>query len=382
MSTVSGLLGLIGITADPIKSREHILLSTILDQSWSKGEDLTIPKIIQQVQTPPFKTVGVLDVDTFFPTKERNALSIQLNNLLASPGFQSWMEGEPLNIAELLYTKENKPKLSIISIAHLSDQERMFFVTLLLNEYISWMRRQPGSSNLKTILYMDEVFGFFPPIATPPSKKPMLTLLKQARAFGVGISLATQNPADLDYKGLANCGTWFIGKLQTDRDKSRVIEGLKVASNGEIDTATLDKMVAQTGNRTFIMRSIHEKDPLLFQTRWTLSYLRGPLTLAEISTLTPKKELAQKSVPKAEEKNIKPSAPSSITEYFISRSKNPYQPYLLGKAKLHFVDTKNKIDRWSDTILLYPANEQGVDSGKRSNRKKPTFGNTCFGPLF
>lgn len=194
MSTASSLLGLLGINADPIKSREHILISTILDQAWNKGEDQDIPKIIQQVQTPPFSKVGVLDIDTFFPSKERTALSINLNNLLASPGFQAWMEGEPLSIPSLLYTKEGKPKLSILSIAHLSDPERMFFVTLLLNEYISWMRRQPGSSNLRTILYMDEVFGFFPPIATPPSKKPMLTLLKQARAFGVGIVLATQNP--------------------------------------------------------------------------------------------------------------------------------------------------------------------------------------------
>lgn len=361
LSTVSSLLGLLGLQADPIKSREHILISTILEQAWSKGVDLDIPTIIQQVQTPPFHKVGVLDIDTFFPSKERTALSINLNNLLASPGFQAWMEGEPLHIENLLYTKSGKPKLSILSIAHLSDAERMFFVTLLLNEYVSWMRRQPGTSSLKTVLYMDEVYGFFPPIATPPSKKPMLTLLKQARAFGVGIVLATQNPADLDYKGLANCGAWFIGKLQTDRDKARVLEGLQVASNGEIDTKTLDKMVASTGNRTFILRSIHEKEPILFQTRWTLSYLRGPLTLTEIASLTKKDPTIASKKVVAEKQPSKPSIPQGINEYYINKDGASYKPFLLGKAKLHFVDAKNKIDNWVDVSLLYPVTEEGVE---------------------
>ena len=287
-SITSGILGLLGIEADPIKSREHILISSIIDQAWQKGINLDLAALIQQVQKPPFDKIGALDVDTFFPPKERMGLSISLNNLLASPGFKAWMEGEPLDIKQMLYTKEAKPKLSIISIAHLSDSERMFFVTLLLNEILSWMRSQPGTSSLRAVLYMEEIFGFFPPTAMPPSKIPMLTLLKQARAFGLGIVLATQNPVDLDYKGLSNCGTWFIGKLQTDRDKSRVIEGLKTASNGEIDSAGLDKMLASTGNRTFILRSIHEKNPILFQTRWTLSYLRGPLTLAQIDSLKDK----------------------------------------------------------------------------------------------
>lgn len=359
LSTTSSLLGLLGLQADPIKSREHILISTILEKAWSKGVDLDIPTIIQQVQTPPFHTIGVLDIDTFFPSKERMNLSISLNNLLASPGFQSWMEGEPLHIDQLLYTKSGKPKISILSIAHLSDAERMFFVTLLLNEYLSWMRRQSGTSSLKTLLYMDEVFGFFPPIATPPSKKPMLTLLKQARAFGVGIVLATQNPADLDYKGLANCGTWFIGKLQTERDKARVLEGLQVASNGDIDTKSLDKLVALTGSRVFLLRSIHEKDPLLFQTRWTLSYLRGPLTLSEIASLNKKTPVTAPS--KKEEKPSKPTPPSGINEYFIPGVGTTYTPCLLGKAKLHFVDAKQKIDRWVDVAICYPATDDGID---------------------
>ncbi len=166
-----------------------------------------------------------MDLETFFPATERFELAMQLNNLFASPGFSAWMEGEPLDVERLLYTAEGKPRMSIVSIAHLSDSERMFFVTLLLNEVVAWMRTQSGTSSLRAILYMDEVFGYFPPTANPPSKKPMLTLLKQARAFGLGVVLATQNPVDLDYKGLSNAGTWFLGRLQTERDKAARARG-------------------------------------------------------------------------------------------------------------------------------------------------------------
>lgn len=389
LSTTSSLLGLVGINADPIKSREHILISTILSQAWNKGTDLDIASIIQQVQKPPFDKIGTLDIDTFFPPKDRMALSITLNNLLASPGFQAWMEGEPLDIQKLLYNKNGKPKLAILSIAHLSDAERMFFVTLLLNEFISWMRRQPGTSSLRALLYMDEIFGFFPPTAMPPSKTPMLTLLKQARAYGIGIVLCTQNPVDLDYKGLSNCGTWFIGKLQTDRDKARVIEGLNAASNGELDSKKLDQMLGSIGKRIFIMRSIYEKDPIVFQTRWTLSYLRGPLTLAQIAKLTDKSDEPQQTeIPVKKSEAIlgtKPSLPPGIVEFFISRSgiHQPvhYKPLLIGLAKLHFVDTKNKIDVWQDLCLLAPVDDDGksvrweeannLQNGKRYLDKDP-----------
>ncbi len=288
MSTSSGVLALLGIDTDPIKSREHILISNILSRAWDEGKDMDISTLIEQVQKPPFKKIGALDVDTFFAPKERMNLSITLNNLLASPGFQAWMEGDALDIQSLLYTSEGKPKLSILSIAHLSAAERMFFVTIFLNELISWMRKQPGTSSLRALLYMDEIFGFFPPTATPPSKLPMLTLLKQARAYGLGVVLTTQNPVDLDYKGLSNCGTWFIGKLQTERDKGRVLEGLQVASNGEINAKAFDKLLSFTKNRVFIMQSIYEDAPILFETRWTMSYLRGPLTLAQIGLLVDK----------------------------------------------------------------------------------------------
>lgn len=383
LSTTSSLLGLLGIYADPVKSREHILISTILSQAWANGVDLNIARLIQQVQTPPFDKVGTLDVDTFYPPKDRMALSISLNNLLASPGFQAWMEGEPLDIQQLLYSKGGKPKLSILTIAHLSDSERMFFVTLLLNEFISWMRQQPGTSNLRVLLYMDEIFGFFPPSAMPPSKMPMLTLLKQARAYGVGVVLATQNPVDLDYKGLSNCGTWFIGKLQTERDKGRVLDGLRLASNGEMDAASMDQLIAAVGKRIFIMRSIYEKNPILFETRWTLSYLRGPLTLTQIQSLTNKSpdEQAITKKEKLQDSLHKPLVPIGVTEYFLNNRDKPssasYVPQLLGIAKLHFVDAKNKIDRWEEVYKLVPfdSDEKNVrwDEAQTLEDGKATF---------
>lgn len=370
LSTTSSLLGLLGIKADPIKSREHILISHLISNAWNEGKDLEISSLIQQVQRPPFDKIGALDIDIFFSPKERLDLSITLNNLLASPGFQAWMEGEPLDIQNLLYTKEGKPKLAILSIAHLSDSERMFFVTILLNELVSWMRRQPGTSSLRALLYMDEIFGFFPPVAMPPSKIPMLTLLKQARAFGIGVILSTQNPVDLDYKGLSNCGTWFIGKLQTERDIARVSEGLQAASNGEMDSTTLNKMLASTGSRFFIMRSIHEKAPLLFETRWTMSYLRGPLTLSQISKLTKKSPASSPSIKNSEIKQPaygvreKPIIPAEIIEFFgpsQNSQETLYKPMILGIAKLHYVDAKNKIDTWQEISLLAPPDEEGAN---------------------
>lgn len=241
-STTAGLLGLLGIDADPLKSREFSLLSAILTDHWKKGQSPDLAGLIASVQKPPFDKIGVLPLDDFYPPKQRMDLVMALNNLLASPGFATWREGEPLDIANLLHTPEGKPRLAVLSIAHLSDPERMFFLTTLLEEVVAWMRRQPGTPSLRAILYIDEIFGYLPPIANPPSKGPLLLLLKQARAFGLGILVATQNPADLDYKALANCGTWFIGRLQTDRDKQRVLEGLESASAGRgADRAALMK---------------------------------------------------------------------------------------------------------------------------------------------
>ena len=287
-SATSGLLALMGIDADPINSREHILISKILETAWRDDKDLDLGKLIGQIQNPPFARVGILELDSFYPAKDRQNLAMTMNNLLASPSFSSWLQGEPLDIKKMLHNEDGKPCVSIVSIAHLSDQERMFFVTILLNEMISWMRTQAGTSSLRALLYMDEVFGYFPPTKNPPSKQPMLTLMKQARAFGLGCVLATQNPVDLDYKGLSNAGTWFLGRLQTERDKARVLEGLEGASSqvGQtFDKSEMEQTLAGLGSRKFLMNNVHEDGPVVFETRWAMSYLRGPLTRNQIQDL-------------------------------------------------------------------------------------------------
>lgn len=286
-STSAGLLGLLGMDADPLRSREFSLVSAILQDAWGRGNSPDLAALIGLVQNPPFDKIGVLALEDFFPARQRASLVMALNNLLASPGFASWREGQPLDIASLLHTPAGQPRLAILSIAHLSDAERMFFVTTLLQELITWMRRQPGTSSLRALFYMDEIFGYLPPVANPPSKGPLLLLLKQARAFGLGLLFATQNPADLDYKALSNCGTWFIGRLQTDRDKQRVLEGLEAASAGVgASRAALAALLDGLGKRVFLLNSVHLPAPVTFQTRWTMSYLRGPLTRDQIRTLT------------------------------------------------------------------------------------------------
>ncbi len=287
-TAATSILGIVGISADPVQDREHILLSSLFNDAWSAGRDLDLPALIQEIITPPFEKVGVVDLESFYPSKDRTRLAMLINNLLAAPTFQAWLEGEALDIQRLLYTEKGKARVSIFSISHLSDSERMFFVSLLLNEVLGWVRAQSGSGSLRAIIYMDEIFGFFPPVAEPPSKRPLLTLLKQARAFGVGILLATQNPVDLDYKGLANAGTWFIGRLQTERDKERLLEGLEgvaAGSAGKFDRGKTEEIIAGLGKRVFLLYNVHEDEPVTFQTRWTLSYLAGPLTRLQIKAL-------------------------------------------------------------------------------------------------
>lgn len=287
-TTTTSLLGLLGIEADPLKSREHILISNILSRAWADGKDLDIAGLIQQIQSPPMTKVGVMDLESVFPSGDRFELAMTLNNLLAAPGFSSWMEGEPLDIPELLHTPAGKPRVAIFSIAHLSDAERMFFVALLLNQTLGWMRTQSGTTSLRALLYMDEIFGYFPPVANPPSKLPLLTLLKQGRAFGLGVVLATQNPVDLDYKGLSNTGTWFIGRLQTERDKARVLEGLEGVAGGtgmKFDRQQMEQTLAGLGNRIFLLNNVHEDESVVMETRWAMSYLRGPLTRTQIKSL-------------------------------------------------------------------------------------------------
>ena len=364
-TTVTSLLGLIGIEADPIKSREHILISNILNQQWSAGKDLDIAGLVQQIQSPPLTKVGVLDLESFFPSKDRFELAMTLNNLLAAPSFAGWMEGEALDISQLLHTSAGKPRLAIFSIAHLGDAERMFFVSLLLNQVLGWMRTQSGTTSLRAILYMDEIFGYFPPVANPPSKLPLLTLLKQGRAFGLGVVLVTQNPVDLDYKGLSNAGTWFIGRLQTERDKARVLEGLEGIAAGtgqKFDTQEMGQVLAGLSNRIFLLNNAHEDAPEVFETRWAMSYLRGPLTRVQIKALMdPVKSGVETAVSKpvtaaavsaptpaaATTRTQRPVLPPEISQYFIPvRSTTKvnavlsYHPMLLGAAEIRYSDAK------------------------------------------
>ncbi len=364
-AAASGVLALLGIDADPVRSREHILLSNVLQHHWQEGRDLDLPGLIGQIQSPPMEKVGALDIETFYPASDRLKLGMQLNNLLASPSFQSWLRGEPLDIGRLLHTAEGKPRVSILSIAHLSDAERMFFVTLLLSELITWMRAQPGTSSLRAILYMDEVFGYFPPTANPPSKRPMLTLLKQARAFGVGCVLATQNPVDLDYKGLSNAGTWLLGRLQTERDKARVIEGLEGASaeaGSAFDKQAMERTLAGLGGRVFLMNNVHDDRPAVFHTRWAMSYLRGPLTRDQIRLLMADRKgeaVEPEPVEAPEPEASEPSAtgvPSGIEQlYWVDpegAAPESLRPALLGRATIKFEREKFGVDHEREVCVL------------------------------
>jgi len=374
-TTATSLLGLLGIEADPIRSREHILISNILNQEWSAGRDLDIASLIQKIQSPPLTKVGVMDLESFFPSKDRFELAMSLNNLLASPSFASWMEGESLDIQQILHTDSGKPRLAIFSIAHLGDAERMFFVSLLLNQVLGWMRTQSGTTSLRAILYMDEIFGYFPPVANPPSKLPLLTLLKQGRAFGLGVVLVTQNPVDLDYKGLSNTGTWFIGRLQTERDKARVIEGLEGIAAGtgqKFDSKEMEQILAGLSNRIFLLNNTHDDSPEVFETRWAMSYLRGPLTRTQIKTLMdPLKGRPQVEAPAPDSpttstpslgaasatQSARPVLPPEINQYFIPvRSSGgngslSYHPMLFANIEVHYSNS-DKVDLTQTTTLL------------------------------
>jgi hypothetical protein len=387
-SAVGGLLGLLGIDADPIKSREFILLSALLDAAWRKGESIDLGGLIRSVQKPPFDQVGVFDVESFFPAKDRTELALRINGLLASPGFSAWLDGDALDIQSLLYDASGKPRIVIISIAHLNDAERMFVVTLVANELVAWMRRQSGTTSLRALFYMDEVFGYFPPGAMPPSKMPLLTLMKQARAFGLGVVLATQNPVDLDYKGLGNAGTWFIGRLQTERDKARVIEGLLGSdAAGGMDKAQLESAMSSLPQRTFLMRNVHDDAPVLLRTRWALSYLRGPLTTAEITRLNaagaPASTAAARTAdvaaapaavgaaaagmkpaatPRSAAASQRPLVPAGVPEKFMAAAGYQgveYEPNVGARVRAHFVDARAGVDAWEDWYYLAPLTAQG-----------------------
>src|SRR5690349_16082724 len=355
-STATSLLSLAGVEAPP-RSREHTLVTNVLCVAWKNGSDLDLAGLIQQVQSPPFQKVGVVDLEAFFPKKDRFDLAMRFNAVLAAPGFDQWFEGDPLDPARLLYTSDGRPRVAVFSIAHLGDSERMFFVSLLLNQVLGWMRSQTGTTSLRAVVYMDEIAGYFPPVANPPSKTPLLTLLKQGRAFGLGVVLATQNPVDLDYKGLSNIGTWFLGRLQTERDKARMLEGLEgiATSTGQkFDQQQMAQLLAGLDNRVFLMNNVHEDAPELFETRWAMSYLRGPLTRAQIKLLmdpvkgttssAPAPTSAPAPVSAAPAQTSKPVLPPEITQYYIpvrsSGGTVTYQPMLLGASEIHYSSSK------------------------------------------
>ncbi len=381
---VTGLLALVGVDADPVTSREHILLSAIFDHQWQQGRHLDLPALIGAIQNPGLRKVGVLDLDTFYPAKDRFGLAMRLNNLLAAPGFKAWTDGEPLDAGRLLYTADGTPRVSVLSIAHLGDAERMFFVTLLLNEIIGWMRAQPGTSSLRAILYMDEVSGYLPPVATPPSKALFLTLLKQARAFGLGVVLSTQNPVDLDYKALSNAGTWFIGRLQTEQDRNRVRDGLLAAAPAEgMDGAGLGRILAGLGKRTFLLHNVHERAPVVFQTRWALSYLRGPLTRDDIRRLAagdrPADTATSAPVPApvaahraaATDRpagSHRPVIPPGIPVLYGDPRTLPgpdehlvYHPRLLAAARVAYSDKSHQVDLQRDLLLALEPGDGPAD---------------------
>ena len=368
-ATATGILTLIDIDADPVTSREHILISRLLDHAWKDGRDLDVASLINEIQNPPIQQVGVMTLDSFFPAKDRFALAMRLNNLLAAPGFEAWMQGEPLNAKNLLYTAEGKPRISVLSIAHLDDAQRMFFVSMLLNELIAWMRAQQGTSTLRAILYMDEIFGYMPPVANPPSKRLFLTLLKQARAYGLGLVLATQNPVDLDYKGLSNTGTWFIGRLQTERDKARVMEGLEGASDGNFNKQRMERTLAGLGKRRFLLHNVHEDEAVVFGTRWVLSYLAGPLTRDHIKTLTSaiKNKLAKAtvrpSIAKPRVQSAAPALPPAVQQFFVPVDGGDvvYHPRLVAAADIAFTSTRYNVEDERSCLHVVEFEEGPVD---------------------
>lgn len=381
--TTNSLLSLIGVQGDSFTSREHILVSNIIEYYWSLGQKISLPDLINAIQTPPINQVGVMDIENFYPAKDRFSLAMLFNNLLASPSFKSWLEGEPLDVKSFLYSDTGKPKVSIFSIAHLSDSERMFFVTMLLNDILSWVRSQPGTSSLRALLYMDEIFGYLPPTANPPSKVPLLTLLKQARAYGLGLLLSTQNPVDLDYKALSNAGTWFIGRLQTERDKERVLAGLEgVAAGGNFNRQRTGQILAGLGQRVFYLHNVHEDEPVVFNTRWALSYLAGPLTRNQIADLTSKDNVGEIINKPNKEANIKktlfkegeytgnlsqtpPILPPQIQQVYLpvySKAINTltYIPTVIGVAEVFYNSSKYGVATSKSYTIVSPLQEGPV----------------------
>ncbi len=390
-SLVSGILALAGLPGEPGTSRDHVLLSAIVDGLWKSGRRVDFGTLVRTIPAPPIERIGFLDLENFYPAGERFQLATKLNTIAAAPGFDAWLEGTPLDVGHLLWTPEGTPRVAVVSIAHLPDAQRMAFVTLLAGQAVAWMRSQPGTSSLRALFLMDEVFGYVPPVANPPSKQPILTLMKQARAYGLGVVLATQNPVDLDYKGLANAGLWFLGRLQTARDKARVLDGLEGAAattGGSFDRGQLDRLLSGLEQRRFLMHSVHGDEETLFQTRWTMSYLRGPLLREEIRRLTGGVPPPATGTPNATERpraeaeeplplsgGPRPILPPGVREVFFSPA-GPltpdgrvfYEPHVLGRAIVRYSLASAGIEEYRETICLAPAGDAVGESAWDTSR--------------
>ncbi len=383
-SLVSAILALVGIDGEPGRSREHVLLSTIVDALWKSGQQIDFGTLVRAIPAPPIERVGFLDLENFFPAGERFQLASRLNTIAAAPGFEAWLDGEPLDIGRLLWTADGRPRVAVVSIAHLADAQRMAFVTLLAGATVSWMRGQGGTSSLKAMFLMDEVFGYVPPTANPPSKTPILTLMKQARAYCLGVVLATQNPVDLDYKGLSNAGLWFLGRLQTARDKARVLDGLEGAAQtagGSFDRGRLDKLLSGLEQRRFLMHSVHGDEETLFQSRWTMAYLRGPLLRDEIRRLTSRVAGTASEPPVAARPHEaarprggpRPILPPGVREVFLAppglvpvEATIRYEPAILGRARVRYSKPTAGIEVDREVFCLAPAGDSLGESAWES----------------
>ena len=348
---VTGLLGLVGIDADPLSSREHILLSNLISNAWTNNRPIDLAALVGQVMTPPIRKLGVFDLDQFFPPNDRTALAMKLNGLLASSAFAAWAEGQPLDIDAMLRSPDGKPSCAIVTVAHLSDQERQFVVSMILSKLVTWMRRQSGTTDLRAMLYMDEVAGYLPPTAMPPTKKPIMLLMKQARAFGVGVVLSTQNPVDIDYKAITNAGTWMVGKLQTEQDKNRLLDGMSSADGG-VDVSTISDTISGLGKREFVLRRVGHATPDVFTTRWAMSYLRGPLTRDQIKTVVGDDRPAAPVAAAAASSDGSPTAPAAAP---IGDDQTPVMPEVAAGIPVRFVSPSAD---WIQTWSGYPNGTQ------------------------